>query len=201
MLKLSFFFVVMKLCFATNNKNKLNELRSAIGSQIQIVSLSDIKCFEEIPETGDTLDDNSLQKAQYIWDKFNIATIADDTGLEVESLDGRPGVYSARYAGANCDSNDNMNKMLSELDGVENREAAFKTIVTYLNGDEMHQFTGVCKGSIRKERSGVDGFGYDPIFQPNGFNITFAEMKMEDKNKISHRGIAVRKLIAFIQSL
>ena len=201
MLKLSFFFVVMKLCFATNNKNKLNELRSAIGSQIQIVSLSDIKCFEEIPETGDTLEDNSLQKAQYIWDKFNIAIIADDTGLEVESLDGRPGVYSARYAGANCDSNDNMNKMLSELDGVENREAAFKTIVTYLNGDEMRQFTGVCKGSIRKERSGVDGFGYDPIFQPNGFNITFAEMKMEDKNKISHRGIAVRKLIAFIQSL
>lgn len=191
----------MKLCFATNNMNKLNELRKAVGSQIQIVSLSEIDCFDEIPETGVTLEENSLQKAQYIWDRFKIPTIADDTGLEVEELDARPGVYSARYAGENCSSEDNMDKILGELEGIEDRQAVFKTIVTYLNGNVMKQFSGICKGEIRKVRSGVDGFGYDPIFQPDEFNITFAEMAMEDKNKISHRGIAVRKLIDFINNI
>lgn len=191
----------MKLCFATNNKNKLKELRNSIGSNIVIVSLEEIECFEDIPETGNTLEANSLQKAQYIWDKYKIATIADDTGLEVESLEGRPGVYSARYAGENCSSEDNMNKMLEELSNTKNKKAEFKTIITYLNGDKMEQFKGICKGDIRDERSGAEGFGYDPIFQPKGFNVTFAEMPMEDKNKISHRGIAVRKLIEYINTL
>lgn len=189
----------MKICFATNNPNKLSELKTQLGGSIELISLNEINFDEDIPETGNTLEANSLQKAQYIWDRFQIPTIADDTGLEVESLNGRPGVYSARYAGENCSSEDNMVKLIEELKGKESRCAAFKTIVTYLNGEEIHQFEGVCEGEIREIKSGKDGFGYDPIFQPKGFNVTFAEMSMEQKNKISHRGIAVSKLVEFLK--
>ena len=192
---------MMKLCFATNNKNKLNELKKAIGASIEIVSLEEIDCFDEIPETGDTLEDNSLEKAKYIWDRYQIPTISDDTGLEINSLDGRPGVYSARYAGLQCNSDDNMKKVLEELEGRNDRSALFKTVITYLNGEEVHQFTGVCNGQIREEYSGKMGFGYDPIFEPEGFETTFAEMEMEDKNKISHRGRAIVKLEKFIRKI
>lgn len=191
----------MKLCFATNNKNKLNELKKAVGASIEIVSLEEIGCFDEIPETGDTLEANSLEKAIYIWDRYQIPTISDDTGLEIHALDGRPGVYSARYAGLQCNSDDNMKKVLKELEGVEDRNASFKTVITYLNGEEVHQFAGICKGKIREEYSGQMGFGYDPIFEPEGFDITFAEMEMEDKNKISHRGRAIVKLEEFIKKI
>lgn len=190
----------MKICFATNNKHKLEELQKSVGNSIELISLKQLNFEEEIPETGNTLKANSLQKAQYIWDRFQIPTIADDTGLEVDALGGRPGVYSARYAGENCTSEDNMNKLLSELEGKENRKSAFKTIITLLNNDEMVQFDGVCEGVIRKEKSGNDGFGYDPIFQPKGFNVTFAEMSMDVKNEISHRGRAVKKLVEYLNS-
>lgn len=190
----------MKICFATNNKHKLEELQKSIGDSIELISLKQLNFEDEIPETGITLEANSLQKAKYIWDRFQIPTIADDTGLGVEALDGRPGVYSARYAGENCSSEDNMNKLLEELEGEGNRSSVFKTVVTYLNGDEIHQFEGVCEGSIREKKSGEDGFGYDPIFQPKGFNVTFAELTIDDKNKISHRGKAVQKLVEFIKN-
>ena len=191
----------MLLCFATNNKNKLNELQASINNSIRLVSLEEIGCHEEIPETEDTIEGNSLLKAQYIWDKYQIPTIADDTGLEVDFLEGKPGVYSARYAGEKCSSEDNMQKLLNEMGDTANREASFKTIITYINNNEVKQFRGICEGDIRKEKTGVKGFGYDPIFQPKGFNVTFAEMSMEEKNKISHRGKAVRKLIDFIRTL
>ena len=142
----------MKICFATNNQNKLNELQNSLGDSIELISLKELDFNSEIPETGTTLEANSLEKAKFIWDRFKIPTIADDTGLLVEALDGRPGVYSARYAGENCSSEDNMQKLLGELDGASNRDAFFKTIVTFINGDEIKQFEGVCEGEIRNEK-------------------------------------------------
>lgn len=189
----------MKICFATNNQHKLEELQNAIGDTIELVSLKQLNFDEEIPETGNTLKANSLQKAQYIWDRFQIPTIADDTGLEVDALGGRPGVYSARYAGENCSFDDNMDKLLLELKDKENRNGAFKTVITFLNTQEMYQFEGVCEGEIIKQKSGNEGFGYDPIFKPKGFNVTFAEMSITDKNEISHRGKAVKKLVEYLK--
>ena len=189
----------MKICFATNNQHKLEELQNAIGDTIELVSLKQLNFDEEIPETGNTLKANSLQKAQYIWDRFQIPTIADDTGLEVDALGGRPGVYSARYAGENCSFDDNMDKLLLELKDKENRNGAFKTVITFLNTQEMYQFEGVCAGEIIKQKSGNEGFGYDPIFKPKGFNVTFAEMSITDKNEISHRGKAVKKLVEYLK--
>ena len=187
----------MRICFATNNNNKLEELRSCLGKQVELLSLADLNIVGDIPETGDTLEANSLEKAQFIYDKCNLPTIADDTGLEVDALNGRPGVYSARYAGEHCSPDDNMDKILSELNGISDRRSIFKTVITYLDGSSTHQFEGACEGVIREERSGAKGFGYDPIFEPEGFDVTFAEMSLKEKNKISHRGRAVAKFVEF----
>ena len=189
----------MKLVFATNNQNKVNEIKSLLGEGVEILSLKDIGCNEELPETQETLEGNALQKARYVADNYNVNCFADDTGLEVESLNGAPGVYSARYAGEQCTAEDNMTKILSELDGKENREAKFRTIVALILKGEEHSFEGIIDGSITRTKSGSDGFGYDPIFQPNGFDGTFSEMSMAEKNAISHRGKAVAKLIEFLK--
>ena len=191
---------MISLVFATNNVHKLNEIKTAVGSKINILSLSDIGCLEDIPETADTLEGNASQKSWYIFNKYHIDCFADDTGLEIDALGGKPGVYSARYAGAGHDHERNMDKVLSELDGVQNRKAKFRTIISLIiNGTET-LFEGVVKGTILTERHGNKGFGYDPIFEPKGFEISFAEMDLSDKNKISHRGIAVQKLKEFLDA-
>ncbi len=187
-----------KICFATNNPNKLKEIREALPN-IQIVGLKEIGCNEELPETTNTLKGNSLQKAQYIYDNYNVDCFADDTGLEVEALNGEPGVYSARYAGETCNSGDNMSKLLTELTKHTNRKAQFRTIITLIESGKPQTFEGIAKGVIRTQKSGVDGFGYDPVFEPLGYGITFAEMSMTEKNKISHRGIAVRKMLSYFK--
>lgn len=191
----------MKLCFATNNQNKLKEVKKSLGDQVQIVSLKEIGCNEELPETQETLEGNSLQKAQYVYDNYGVSCFADDTGLLIDALNGEPGVYSARYAGEECSSEDNMAKVLDKLKGVTDRKAHFKTVVTLVVDGVNHQFSGVAKGSIRTEKSGEEGFGYDPIFEPEGYAITFSEMTMEEKNIISHRGKAVRALVGYLKSL
>jgi XTP/dITP diphosphohydrolase len=187
------------ICFATNNKNKLAEVRSKLGDQFTILSLNDIGCLEELPETKDTIEGNSEQKAKYVFEKYRVNCFADDTGLEVAALKGAPGVYSARYAGIGCSSEDNMSKLLSELKGVKNRNASFKTCITLFINGKKQIFTGEVKGVILEERSGEKGFGYDPIFKPEGFDMSFAQMSMEEKNTISHRGVAVAKLAEFLQ--
>ena len=189
----------MQLVFATNNQNKVNEIKSLLGEGIEIVSLKGIGCNEELPETKETLEGNALQKARYVADNYNVNCFADDTGLEIESLNGAPGVYSARYAGVECKAEDNMTKVLAELGDKENRLAKFRTIVALIIKGEEHSFEGKIDGSITRSKSGSDGFGYDPIFQPNGFDITFSEMSMAEKNAISHRGKAVAKLVAFLK--
>ncbi len=190
----------MKICFATNNKNKLQEIKSAV-KDIEILGLADIGCREELPENQTTLEGNSLEKANYVFDNYQQDCFADDTGLEIEELGNEPGVYSARYAGTHGDSEANMQLVLKNLKGKENRKAQFKTVITLILNDKKHQFEGVAKGEITLEKVGVDGFGYDPIFVPEGYSITFAEMSMEEKNAISHRGKAVRKLIDFLNKL
>ncbi|WP_196893592.1 non-canonical purine NTP diphosphatase [Aureivirga marina] len=190
-----------KIVFATNNAKKLEEVQAMLPESIEILSLKDISCLEDIPETSNTIEGNSILKADYVTENYNYACFADDTGLEVESLNGEPGVYSARYAGEPADSEKNMDKLLKNLDGIENRKAHFKTVVCLNLNGEQHLFEGICNGTILKERKGEKGFGYDPIFQPNGFSQSFAEMTMDEKAKISHRGIAVRKLIEFLNNL
>ena len=186
-----------KLIFATNNPNKLREIRSAVSSH-KIISLEEIGIKEEIPETGSTLHENALQKAAYIFNKTGEDCFADDTGLEIAALDKRPGVYSARYAGINCSAEDNINKVLDELDGVTNRNAVFKTVIALIiNGKEFF-FQGGIDGNILTNKTGHQGFGYDPIFLPNGYEISFAEMSLDEKNNISHRAKAVKKLIHFL---
>lgn len=186
-----------KLIFATNNPNKLREIRSAVSSY-KIISLEEIGIKEEIPETGSTLHENALQKAVYIFNKTGEDCFADDTGLEIAALDKRPGVYSARYAGINCSAEDNINKVLDELDGVTNRNAVFKTVIALIiNGKEFF-FEGGIDGNILTNKTGHQGFGYDPIFLPNGYKISFAEMSLDEKNNISHRAKAVKKLIHFL---
>lgn len=186
-----------KLIFATNNPNKLREIRSAVSSY-KIISLEEIGIKEEIPETGSTLHENALQKAAYIFNKTGEDCFADDTGLEIAALDKRPGVYSARYAGINCSAEDNINKVLDELDGVTNRNAVFKTVIALIiNGKEFF-FEGGIDGNILTNKTGHQGFGYDPIFLPNGYKISFAEMSLDEKNNISHRAKAVKKLIHFL---
>lgn len=189
----------MKLVFATNNANKLKEVQKMLLKSIQLLSLKDINCFDEIEETATTLEGNAHLKANYISENFGYNCFADDTGLEVESLDGKPGVYSARYAGEPANSENNMQKLLSELENKTNRKAKFRTaIALHLNG-EKYLFEGICKGEIITEKQGEKGFGYDPIFKPEGYNASFAEMSSEEKNKISHRGIAIQKLVAFLE--
>ncbi|WP_233861393.1 non-canonical purine NTP diphosphatase [Tenacibaculum piscium] len=198
----------MKLVFATNNLNKLAEVQKMLPNCIELLSLKDIHCFDDIEETATTLDGNAKIKANHITQKFGFNCFADDTGLEVESLDGQPGVYSARYAGASANSEDNMQKLLIELNKnknenkseKQNRKAQFRTsICLNLNGQQF-LFNGICKGEILTEKQGEKGFGYDPIFQPEGFQKSFAQMTSEEKNTISHRGLAIKKLIEFLKA-
>jgi len=191
----------MKLVFATNNKHKLEEVTKIINDDFEILSLNDIECFEEIPETQKTIEGNASQKSHYILDKYNINCFADDTGLEIEALNCEPGVYSARYAGEDCSFQDNVKKVLKKLDGVKNRNAQFKTVISLIIDGKENLFEGIIKGTILKEEKGASGFGYDPIFQPIGYNKTFAELGSEIKNKISHRGIATKKLAEFLKAL
>jgi XTP/dITP diphosphohydrolase len=187
----------MKLIFATNNAHKLAEIKSAI-SNFEIVGLKEYGITEDIPETGKTLKANARIKARYIYDKFGESCFADDTGLEVAALNGEPGVYSARYAGEQCSYQDNNTKLLSELNTQINRKAQFRTVICLiLNGEEIY-FEGICTGEILKDYQGEEGFGYDPLFQPTGYSRSFAQMTTQEKNKISHRGLAVQKLLAFL---
>lgn len=191
----------MELVFATNNKHKLEELSHLAGAKFKLLSLREINCFDDIPETADTLEGNAAIKARYIWDKFGKNCFADDTGLEVEALDGRPGVYSARYAGEEQNPVANVAKLLMELDGKDNRKARFRTVICLILEGKEFYFEGIVDGHITLELKGTGGFGYDPVFQPEGFQITFAEMDMAAKSKISHRGRATELLIAYLKSL
>lgn len=190
----------MNLCFATNNKGKLDEIRALLGDSYRVLSLADIGCFEELAETQPTIEGNSRQKAEYIWEKYRVNCFADDTGLEVFALDGAPGVISARYAGEKCTPDDNMDLLLKNMEFISDRKARFRTCITLILDGTVSQFEGICKGEILREKRGGKGFGYDPVFQPEGFNLSFAELSMEEKNKISHRGKAVRALIDFLKS-
>ena len=189
----------MKLVFASNNKNKIQEIQALVPNTIQIISLEDIGCTEDIPETADTIEGNAILKANYVTEKYGYDCFADDTGLEVEVLNGAPGVYSARYAGEQKDANDNMDKLLSELKDKSNRKANFKTVIALNLNGKQNLFTGIINGKIIEEKIGTNGFGYDPIFVADGFEKTFAELTMEEKSTISHRGIAVKELILFLQ--
>lgn len=189
----------MKLVFASNNKNKIQEIQALVPNSIQIVSLENIGCTEEIPETADTIEGNAILKANYITEKYGYDCFADDTGLEVDALNGAPGVYSARYAGEQKDANDNMDKLLSELSDKPNRKANFKTVIALNLNGKQSLFTGIINGKIIEEKIGTNGFGYDPIFVAEGYEKTFAELTMEEKSTISHRGIAVKELILFLQ--
>ena len=212
----------MKIVFATNNQHKLDEIRSILGPDFDVVSLADIGCHEDIPETGKTLEENALMKAQYVYDKYHLSCFADDTGLEVEALGGAPGVYSARYAametttcagfpaGISHDSEANMARLLRELGNNNNRKARFRTVIALIEKRDVcpcgctsiqvvHRFEGIVNGEIIRERRGGEGFGYDPIFQPDGYDQTFAELGTDVKNKISHRARAVAKLSEFLE--
>lgn len=185
----------MKLVFASNNKNKIQEIQALIPATIKILSLKDIGCLEDIPETANTIEGNAILKANYVTEKYGYDCFADDTGLEVETLDGAPGVYSARYAGEHKNADDNMDKLLSELQEKSNRKANFKTVIALNLNGKQKLFTGIINGKIIKERKGTNGFGYDPIFVADGNDKTFSELTMEEKSTISHRGIAVKELI------
>jgi XTP/dITP diphosphohydrolase len=191
----------MKIVFASNNKNKIHEIQSMLPESIQIVSLESIGCFEEIPETADTIEGNAILKANYVTQKYGFDCFADDTGLEVDSLDGQPGVYSARYAGEQKNADDNMNKLLEQLLDKPNRNAQFKTVIALNFQGKQHQFTGIASGEITLEKMGTGGFGYDPIFKPNGYENTFAELSLEVKNEISHRGKATKALLEFLKNI
>ncbi|WP_242923355.1 non-canonical purine NTP diphosphatase [Pontibacter liquoris] len=190
-----------QLCFATNNKYKLAEVSQMLEGTYTLLSLQDIDCHEELPEEQDTLEGNSLQKAAYIWDNYHVSCFADDTGLEVEALQGAPGVYSARYAGPQRSDADNINLLLHNLDGKLNRRARFRTSITLILDGAQHQFEGIVEGTITDNWQGNKGFGYDPVFIPEGHDRTFAEMSAEAKNAISHRGRAVQQLVAFLKAL
>ncbi len=202
----------MRIVFATNNQHKLSEIRQILGSRVEVLSLKDIGCNADIPETGSTLEENALQKAQYVYDNYHIDCFADDTGLEVDALAGAPGVYSARYAaigpispispispiGPTHDSEANMARLLHELGENNNRSARFRTVIALIQQGEVHEFEGIVNGQIIRERRGGEGFGYDPIFQPDGYDQTFAELGIEIKNQISHRARATAKLAEYL---
>ncbi len=189
----------MKLCMATNNAHKIEEIESLVPDTVGLVSLAEVGCREELPETGDTLEANSRQKAQYVWDHYGVNCFADDTGLEVEALRGEPGVYSARYAGPQRDARANIELLLRKLEGEENRRAQFRTTITLILDGEIYQFEGVVRGAILGAARGTGGFGYDPLFVPDGYAQTFAEMDLAEKNRISHRARAVERLIRFLR--
>ena len=191
---------VKKIVFATGNHNKLKEIKSAINS-FEIIGLKDLGITDEIPETENTLKKNALQKAKYIYNKTGLDCFSDDTGLEIEALNYRPGVYSAMYAGADCNAENNILKVLQELEEYTNRKAQFKTVIALILQGKEYFFDGVVSGVILKEKSGKDGFGYDPIFRPIGYEESFAEMTIDQKNEISHRGMAVKKLLHFLASV
>ena len=188
----------MKLVFATNNPNKLKEVKEILPNTIELLSLKDIQCFDEIEETETTLEGNAQLKADYITQKFGYNCFADDTGLEVEILKGKPGVYSARFAGKTCNSENNMQKLLAKLKNKTNRKAQFRTAISLNLNEEKFLFEGICKGEILTKKQGEKGFGYDPIFKPENHTASFAEMSSVEKNSISHRGIAIEKLVAFL---
>lgn len=194
------FLFLMKLVFATHNLNKVKEVQLLLPNNITLMSLEDIGCDQDIPETANTLEGNAQLKADYITENYGYSCFADDTGLLVTALDGAPGIYSARYAGLQKNTEDNMNKLLSDLKNQTNRAAHFKTAIALNIGKEKTIFTGVVNGEITKEKSGASGFGYDPIFKPNGYDKTFAEIPLSTKNKISHRGLAVQKLIDYLKN-
>ena len=188
-----------KLVFATNNAHKLEEIAAILGEKIKLLSLKDIECTADIPETADTLEGNATQKAEYIYQQYGLDCFADDTGLEVEALDGAPGVFSARYAGEGHNSEDNMQKLLQNLQGVTNRKAQFRTVICLIWDGKKYLFEGICKGEIIEEKRGNAGFGYDPIFVPEGYDQTFAELGNDIKNSISHRAKAVELLCNFLK--
>ncbi len=189
-----------KIVFATNNRNKLFEVQQKIGSKFSLLSLNELSYHDDIQEDFLTLEENASQKAWFIYKRFNINCFADDTGLEVDALNGEPGVHSARYAGNQRNSFDNINKLLKNLQGIENREAQFRTVISLVMNDKEFQFEGIVRGTIIYEPRGFDGFGYDPIFCPHGYTKTFAEMDIESKNIISHRGLAIEMLVSFLLS-
>jgi len=188
----------MKLVFATNNPHKLQEINQLLDDSIELLSLSDINCFEEIPENQETIEGNAAEKSFYIWNKYGINCFADDTGLEIEALNGEPGVYSARYAGEEKSPEKNMDLVLQKLSEIKNRKARFKTVISLVMDGKETQFEGIVNGRILEEKRGKTGFGYDPIFQPEESHLSFAEMSMDEKNKISHRGRAVQKLVDYL---
>ncbi|WBU88588.1 non-canonical purine NTP diphosphatase [Cellulophaga omnivescoria] len=189
----------MKIVFATHNANKFKEVQALVPKNITLVSLTDIGCFDDIPETADTIEGNAIQKANYVTEKYNLPCFSDDTGLLVNALNGEPGIYAARYAGEQKSAEDNMAKLLQKLGDNPNREAHFKTVIALQINGEQHIFTGIVNGSITQSKQGTDGFGYDPIFTPEGYNKTFAQLPLETKNKISHRAKATIQLITFLK--
>jgi XTP/dITP diphosphohydrolase len=189
----------MNLLFATSNAHKVKEIASVLPDGYTVQSLKDIGFTEELPETHETIEENSLEKAQYLSEKLGVTCFAEDTGLEIEALDGRPGVYSARYAGLDATFSDNVNKVLAEMLGETNRSARFKTVITYFSEGKFVQFTGLCEGNILTAARGTDGFGYDPIFVPDGCNLSFAEMRLEEKNQYSHRRKAVDQFLRYLK--
>ena len=191
----------MKLVFATNNEHKINEIREMLSDKFILVSLDQIGCYDDIPETSETIEENASQKARYIYDKYGLNCFADDTGLEVEALNMEPGIYSARYAGPQRSSEDNIDKLIRELDKINNRKARFRTVISLIIDGKETLIEGIVNGSILKERKGKKGFGYDPVFQPEGYSLSFAEMDLNEKNKISHRGQAIAKLTSFLTNL
>ena len=191
----------MKLCFATNNVHKLEEIQALLGKEFSLLTLKDIGCEEEIPETRETIAENSSQKAEYVWEKYHINCFADDTGLEVMALNGEPGVLSARYSGPQRNANDNMDLLLEKLSAHTNHSARFKTVITLVIDGQYTQFEGIVEGHIIFEKKGSQGFGYDPIFVPNGHDKTFAEMSLTEKSTLSHRACAFSKLVGFLQEL
>ena len=191
----------MELVFASHNQHKTEEVKEMASSLIHIRNLREIGCFDEIPETADTLEGNASQKARYVQEHFHVNCFADDTGLEVEALDGRPGVYSARYAGEHCTYQDNVDKLLREMKGMTNRKACFKTVVALVLDGKEYFFEGRVDGKIIENQRGTSGFGYDPIFMPDGFDRTFAEMSDEEKNSISHRGRAMQEMMSFLKKI
>lgn len=190
----------MKIVFATNNKHKLEEIRRIFEGIHEVVSLEEIRCHDDIPEDHDTLQENALQKARYVKEHYGYDCFADDTGLEIEALNNRPGVYSARFAGPARSAEDNMKKVLEEMAGETNRKAQFRTVIALLMNGKEYLFEGSVSGEILKEKHGSTGFGYDPIFQPDGYTRSFAEMEMDEKNQISHRGRALQKLTVFLKN-
>tara|TARA_B110000495_G_scaffold27488_1_gene20449 strand:+ start:358 stop:933 length:576 start_codon:yes stop_codon:yes gene_type:complete len=191
----------MKIVFATNNQNKLQEIKNLVPNNINIISLNDIEFHDELPENQLTLEGNALEKANFIYSKYGCSCFADDTGLEIDALNGDPGVYSARYAGLECLAEDNMNKVLNKLNGIKNRKAKFRTVIALIIDGHEYLFNGECLGEITKNKIGLDGFGYDPIFLPIDSELTFAQMDKTEKGIISHRGISVRKLVDFLSEI